>query len=169
MAQGKAICTCKKCGAKFVRIKECHNRAEADSFEAWAIENCDLCNDCYKEEKNGLRAAENAKNEQEYENAKEQYNLPTITGVSEKQTRYADSLRKRFVTKYHSLLDKYDRVRESLESEKFLAWCAERGITDIDAQREKQYMSDKFLAVMYVIRTTGEARKIIDATQTLGF
>lgn len=48
MAQARAKCTCKECGAEFIRTKICRNRAEADSWEEWAEDTFDLCSSCYK-------------------------------------------------------------------------------------------------------------------------
>ena len=48
MAQARANCTCKECGAEFIRKKTCRNRAEAESWEKWAEDNFDLCGECYK-------------------------------------------------------------------------------------------------------------------------
>lgn len=50
MANATAICTCRKCGNTFQKIKKCYNRAEADSWEAWAQKNYDLCDSCYAAE-----------------------------------------------------------------------------------------------------------------------
>lgn len=48
MAQARAKCTCKECGAEFIRTATKRNRAEADSWEEWAKSTFDLCNECYK-------------------------------------------------------------------------------------------------------------------------
>lgn len=58
MAVGVAVCTCKKCGAKFERKKTCRNRREADSWAEWASENFDLCPACYAAEMREKEAAE---------------------------------------------------------------------------------------------------------------
>lgn len=160
MAKATAHCTCKKCGAKFEREKICYNRDEADRWEAWATDYFDLCGTCYGEE-------QKARRESEYAEACEKYSLPTITGVSEKQIRYADSLRRQLFQKFPDLADKYDKLTDILNSDHFLEVCAKHGITDTDAKREEQYSRDRYISVMRVIRTTGEARQIIDATQKL--
>lgn len=92
MAKGRAECTCKTCGAKFFKEKDCYNRAEADQFETWARNNCEECPTCYRE-----RIVENSKHAAEP--VKNKYNLPEITGVSEKQIQYATTLRDRFCAK----------------------------------------------------------------------
>lgn len=48
MAQARAKCTCKECGAEFIRTATKRNRTEADSWEEWAKSTFDLCNECYK-------------------------------------------------------------------------------------------------------------------------
>lgn len=49
MARAKAVCTCKKCGKVFVKYADKHSREEANSWEAWAVENFTICPDCAEE------------------------------------------------------------------------------------------------------------------------
>lgn len=50
MSQGKAVCTCKTCGAEFIKTKTCRNTREAASWEDWAKGVFDTCPVCYKKE-----------------------------------------------------------------------------------------------------------------------
>lgn len=92
MAKATAHCTCKTCGTEFTKEKVCGNRTDADNWERWAENNIDTCPDCYKKE----MAAKNITNLEKIlkENGIE---LPVISGVSDKQIAYADSLRRRVI------------------------------------------------------------------------
>lgn len=83
MALAKIICTCKTCGSEFEIRKAKRNRAEADSFKAWAIENITECREC-----RARRAHEEAMQEAE--------GLPQLTG-SEKQISWAVDIRARVI------------------------------------------------------------------------
>lgn len=47
MAKAHAICTCITCGSTFEKTADKRNRAECDSWEAWAVENFTECPTCY--------------------------------------------------------------------------------------------------------------------------
>lgn len=49
MAKAKCTCTCKNCGAEFIREKTCRNRTEANDWENWAVNTFDECPKCYGE------------------------------------------------------------------------------------------------------------------------
>ena len=51
MAKATATCTCRVCGGTFEKSTTCRNRSEADSWEAWAVKNFDLCPSCYGKQK----------------------------------------------------------------------------------------------------------------------
>lgn len=90
MAMATAKCTCKKCGEEFEIYKKCYNRRDADEFEEYAAAHYTECRKCY-------RARVAAQNADKAETVIEKYNMPTITGVSEKQINYANTLRNRFL------------------------------------------------------------------------
>lgn len=60
MARATAICTCRKCGAKFEKATTMRNRRDANIWESWAEDHFDLCPDCdrqarwEREKANGL-------------------------------------------------------------------------------------------------------------------
>lgn len=92
MAKAEATCTCRTCGNTFKVTKICYNRSDANSFEAYAENNYTECTSCYHIRKQ----KENA------EKAKtiiDKYNFPPISGVSEKQTEYANNLRNEYLAK----------------------------------------------------------------------
>lgn len=79
MARAKINLTCHDCGRKFEHIKFCNNRSDADSYEAWAVENVTQCPTCYQ----AALLAQKLKG----------LDLPAITGKSDKQIAYAKKLR----------------------------------------------------------------------------
>lgn len=49
MAKATAVCTCKICNKSFEVEHKCYSRAEADRWEMWAQNHCDICPDCRRE------------------------------------------------------------------------------------------------------------------------
>lgn len=88
MVKARATCTCKICGATFTRETIKRNRAEADSWEAWAAENIDTCPDCYRAEKKQKEAERVASRSQQ---------LPQLQG-SEKQVAWANTIRNKMIS-----------------------------------------------------------------------
>lgn len=88
MAKARVTCTCKICGATFTRETIKRNRAEADSWEAWAAENIDTCPSCYRAEKKQKEAEHVAARSQQ---------LPQLQG-SEKQVAWANSIRNKMIS-----------------------------------------------------------------------
>lgn len=161
MARAIAECKCNKCGAKFEKIQFRSNRKEADSWKEWAEENCTVCPDCW----------EKAKKEEDVEKAAaliEELHLPEITGKSEKQIKYANDLRTRYILRSANyirfigdcLSDKHFSGRKQYEAEaqkKGLSveeWIEERA-TQIPYGYEEH--------AAWTILHTGAAREIIDA------
>lgn len=83
MARAKAICTCKKCGTEFEKMRVCNhwNRRDADSWEEWAVTHYDLCPDCWEKEQAERERREIAA-----------MNLPELQGA-EKQIAWANKIR----------------------------------------------------------------------------
>ena len=89
MARVKIECTCKVCGEKFTHIKTKYNREQADSYEEWAKEHITICPDCFRRNET----------ETEINKAESKYQLPELTGKSEKQIAYARKLRAEYINK----------------------------------------------------------------------
>lgn len=112
-----------------------------------------LCPDCYRkqqEERGKALAAE--------------YNLPEITGVSDKQIAFAETLRTRYLLNYEAELNKLTALLHELHTEhqaEFEAMLAKLG------QSEAEYLAQRTrkmgLGKAYTVLTTGEARQLIDA------
>ena len=48
MANASVTCRCRICGEEFTVARVCKNRKEADSWEEWAVNHYDTCDDCRK-------------------------------------------------------------------------------------------------------------------------
>ena len=90
MARVKITLTCTECGKKFEHIHFCRNSSDTESYQKWAMENITICPSCHY-------AYKLAEEHAELSHYLEGYNLPEITGVSDKQITFANKLRTRFV------------------------------------------------------------------------
>ena len=89
MAKAKATCTCERCGATFTKTVDKPNRAQADSWIAWAEQNIRVCPACYRAEKAAEAAAE-------IDKAKAEIGLAELEG-SPKQIAWAADIRGKFI------------------------------------------------------------------------
>ena len=112
-----------------------------------------LCPECYKKQQEEIGKELAVK-----------YNLPEITGVSDKQIAFAKSLRGRYLTSSEHELKKLTEIMHELRTEHR---------ADLDAmltklgQTEDEFFAQRShkrgLGKAYTVLTTGEARQIIDA------
>ena len=105
MAVAKMELTCRECGKTFTHRRECHSRAEADRYEAWAKDNIDLCPDCRRQQQREEREAANTKAVAALMD-KYGLSLPDITEGTEKQVAYANSLRAEYIA-HNSIAERY--------------------------------------------------------------
>lgn len=96
MAKAKITCKCEICGGTFEHVRTCANSSAADSYAEWAAEHVTVCPACYA----AAKKAEAASKLNAYiaENFGTEHPLPKITGISEKQIAYAESLRTKFIS-----------------------------------------------------------------------
>ena len=96
MAKAKITCKCEICGGTFEYVRTCANSSAADSYAEWAAEHVTVCPACYA----AAKKAEAASKLNAYiaENFGTEHPLPKITGISEKQIAYAESLRTKFIS-----------------------------------------------------------------------
>ena len=112
-----------------------------------------LCAECYKK--------------QQEERGKElaaKYNLPEITGVSDKQIAFAESLRGRYLTNSEHELKKLTEIMHELRTEhraELDAMLTKLGQTEDEFFDQRSHK--RGLGKAYTVLTTGEARQIIDA------
>ena len=159
MAKASVMCKCEKSGKEYKKEKMCCNRAEADSFEEWAKENCTECPECYKARMELLRT-------QKAKEIKEKYNLPEIVGASEKQVNYANSLRDEYIVCAKdsfgvSNFDLIDEMRDELNQypDRVAKKSAQMGLT------EQEYIEKKISRVYpteYKLLTMTNAGEIIE-------
>ena len=112
-----------------------------------------LCPECYKkqqEERGKALAAE--------------YNLPEITGVSDKQIAFAEALRGRYLTNSEHELEKLTEIMHELRTEhraELDAMLTKLGKTEDEFFAQRSH--ERGLGKAYTVLTTGEARQLIDA------
>lgn len=159
MAMARVTCKCAACGAEFEISKQCHNRAEADNYEAWALKAFTECKDCHRvrntaESGTGRIAA-----------FKAEHKLPEIHGVSDKQIKFASDLRDQFISRVIS----YHEEEKVADAETLIAtpaadWVqwAKDAEMPLDEYR-KSVIEYYGIGKIITILTTGEARAIIDA------
>lgn|GEM_PF-2188729 len=154
-ARAIAECTCAQCGAKFEKVKFRPNSKMANEWKAWAEENCTICPDCWRklqQEEDAAKAAEII----------ERFNLPEITGKSDKQIKYASDLRDKLLAQKESAKRLAGIVR-FLNDEKCRENAAKQGMS-IEEYAEKQAARAWVIngKALCIILRTGEARDIID-------
>ena len=112
-----------------------------------------LCPECYKrqqEERCKALAAE--------------YNMPQMTGASDKQIVVAESLRGRYLTSSEHELETLTEIMHELRTEhraELDAMLAKLGQTEDEFFAQRSHK--RGLGKAYTVLTTGEARQIIDA------
>ena len=116
MALAKVMCKCAACGNEFEFRKKLRNRKEADSFEAWAVENITECFDCRQKRRQAEREQENLKAAAK---AKE-IGLPELKG-STKQIDWAESIRMKARAAIDSDLTKMTEQEKSVVAP-FVEW-----------------------------------------------
>lgn len=156
MAKAKASCRCATCGKEFTAEKICRNRTEADSYEAWASENMTECPEC-------RRARISAEAVEAAEAIILEYNLPEITGVSDKQVAYARDLRSKHLARKKDLVASYVGQRKAECSEAALANLHSQALRgagkNVLASYRTHMLRYEYLPVLFC---TGDARLIID-------
>ncbi len=155
MARAIAECTCATCGAKFEKVQFRPNSKMANEWKTWAEENCTTCPDCWhkeKQEKDAAKAAEII----------ERFNLPEITGKSEKQIKFANDMRNELLAQPETAKN-LQLIAECLSDERCKAQAEKEGMSVEEwvakAAKRKWYNGE----AIWTIYKSGEARYIIDA------
>lgn len=155
MARAIAECRCSQCGAKFERIQFRPNRKMADEWKAWAEESCTTCPACWQKEQQEKAAAKAAE-------IVERFNLPEITGKSEKQIRFAADLRNKLLVQPETAKN-LQLIAECLNNEQCKEQAEKEGMSVeawvAKAAKRKWYNGD----ALWTVYKFGEARYIIDA------
>lgn len=160
MAIASITITCATCGKEFEHRKVCHNRSEADNYVRWAADHIDTCPTC-----RAKQAAEQMADKLSTVLAKCGYQLPELTGASDKQIAYAAKVRERYLAQHLGCIEKYHKVQQRLNDAEYAAnyarLCAEHGITVEDAIREN--MEAMNLTTVQLMLTSTSAREILDS------
>ncbi|MBR3795720.1 MAG: hypothetical protein IKK34_06795 [Clostridia bacterium] len=156
MAIAKVDITCKDCGCTFTHRKSCHSRPEADDYERWASRNITICPEC--NHKHRVAAMVDTLKQHGFA-------LPELTGVSDKQIAYAQSVRERYLLDNLNRVDKYRRFQGRLNDAEQMAQlaqvCTEQGTTVEDAINE--YKRSMGFDTMQIMLTSANAGEILDA------
>lgn len=167
MAKATANCTCATCGAKYTVTNTLRNCREADSWKEWAESHMCECTDCF-------RARRNAGLAEEAEPLIKKYQLPEITGKSEKQINYAAMLRNAYLADFADVYyPDIDRITSTLsDPDKLRQLLAEypEDFPGVDAGTPlnliiSRYLLTKYpssLYTAYKLRRESDAGKIID-------
>lgn len=160
MAKATVECKCATCGATFTKTKICYNSTEARNFENWAKENCDMCPDCYAKM---MKEYRNSKSKSIVDMLTDGEGLPEITGVSEKQVKYATDLRKKVVEwATESAVKRYKKFLSIITSPNFKEECAEHNTTPEQAIERCVYCSGIQFRKIYCIMTQTNAKELIE-------
>lgn len=167
MAVGSVDCICSKCGAKYTIRRKFPNRAAATNWENWTLaHNSDgLCTECWRVEQAELAQAKIA-------DLIEQYHLPEITGVSDKQISYARRLRVGFLMSDTGpgMLKQVAEALSAVNANKEV--IAKKAAEQCNGDQQKyieQAMKTAHCFKAYKVYTTGKASELIDALKTCSF
>lgn len=158
MAMATAKCTCEKCGEEFEIYKKCYNRRDADEFEEYAAAHYTECRKCY-------RARVAAANVDKAKAVIEKYNMPTITGASEKQINYANTLRDKYLANISdSKIEKaIYLISDDKCKQKMQELADKRFNGDLEKARFAMFVNYDLDDNIAVLLTESNAGKIIDA------
>lgn len=162
MAIGSYAGVCPQCGQEYEYRKTCRNRADADRYEAWCAANITLCKACAAKAHAAQAADRVTEILQQYD-----VTLPAITGVSDKQTAYAESKRAREIGRDLPALEKYCKTLQGFrelirtQHDAIMAGLAQLGITTMEGGISNA-MAEIGLGDLHNLMTETSARKIID-------
>ena len=159
MAIARISLTCSICGSTFEHRKECHNRRDADSYEAWASTHITECPECAKAR---WKAESFIRLMAELDELGR--TLPELEGVSEKQVKYAESVRERCLCQNLNNLSRYchgiDKIHDPERNAEILASYEERGVSfEVGLAEDLAYVG---LTDVHLCMTSTSAREILD-------
>ena len=147
MARSKLTLTCQTCGQEFERITFHRNRTTANQYDDWARENITECPDCY--------------NRRLYAEQDAIYHFPPITGMSDKQIQYAETVRTRYVARNAKELAQAAKEIEKLKPDAIRQYAESHDCTE---EHTRRLLFKKFyLLHAYIILTSGKATDILDS------
>lgn len=159
MAIASITLTCGTCGNSFTHRKECRNRREADSYEAWASINISECASCVR-----ARRKEEASKKLAAKLSDLGRTLPMIEGVSDKQIAYAESVREKYLAARLDDVSNYHNGMQQLQDPDAMAAtlsaCEEAGISLEEGIAHD--LKEIGLYGIHIALTSTSARDILD-------
>lgn len=152
MAKGTAICICETCGKEFEVEKICYNRRDADQWAEWAAEHYCECTSCYRK-----RMDEEAKKEAEA------MNLPEIVAVSEKQKKYAEDIRAKYIRRSKTEIKYVQNMLKCLDPAEAQKIANTKGKTVVEMLTS--VFERRGVLSAYIMLTSADARQIIDSAR----
>lgn len=132
----KQWCKCNRCAASFRLRFDTVGHDEAEYLQGWVKRECDLCTDCYKEDKRREAIARAS-----------DLLLPSINGESKKQEDLALMLRDRYIK---ANIDIFIGIKGYIQA---------YGLDDAKVTLS----SSKEYGMVYLIVTTDNAKQLIDS------
>ena len=170
MAKATANCICLNCGKAFTVTKTCQNRSDANQFEAYAENRYNECPECYAERMKTEREKKNRKDAAKAAEIMELYHFPAVIGRTEKQTRYADDLRNKYIAETAARqnsgaifenFEKYLRIRDTEDYKSKIKECAPKFGGDMD-KAETAILEYGGIDTLVKLYKNEDARTIID-------
>lgn len=155
MAVARVTLVCPTCGVEFTKTKTCYNRKEADRWEEYMKTTDMECPECYAARKAHAAAEINAK-----------FGMPEITGVSDKQIKYANDLRNKYLLTLdvEKVSAAVDRMKEMLANGEWEQGCTKVSAKSGASVAKVQYnaLRAQGIAKLVVLMHTTDAHTLID-------
>lgn len=159
MAKATIRCKCEQCGRDFDKVKYFRSGKDADHWAEWAksAEPYTLCIDCYRAKQEAQEAAKAA-----------EYELPVISGKSDKQIDYASKLRARYVSRHDSEIKQIQEITakyKAMEEAEKKDLAKSSGLTydeDDNIVLAEGFKRTRRLADAYLCLTESDAGTIIE-------
>lgn len=154
MAVARVTLVCPECGKEFEVRKACRNTREAESYEAWVAKQGWVCSEC-------AEAATAAVAEK----AIAKFGMPEITGKSDKQIKYANDLRNKFISnRCDDLAYRYlCELKSTLANSKFFPAIAKRAekYGNSEAFEVYDFLDSIQMVTIIILTNTADAHTII--------
>lgn len=160
MAIAKIEYVCSECGETATRRVEKYNSRDAREYEEWFKSQSEhICPDCYAKHKREAQMKELGE-------VLKDYTLPEIVGKSEKQIKYADDCRARYLCKN---VESVKRALKSYNPEK--GWANNALVNAVRKAMPEERDADLLTAISgnpaFFYLLEAEARRLIDGALVL--
>lgn len=155
MAKAHATCTCARCGKQWTAEATKNNRKDADAWAEWAAENYTVCPECYHEFKKSEQEEKEQKIYDKYVDV-----LPEITNGSEKQIKYADDLRRKYIANNEIFIRKMQALLQNYNPTTVETAAASKGMP-VDVFWH-DWLDSHWLSQANAVLTLSDAGKLIE-------